>query len=118
MTVSDALINRRNLRRHKLSAEVIILDSLKLEPIGKLVDIHQEGLLLLGRSLLMGSSHQLSLVLPNNINHQTYLDLGIECLWCQPSLNDDALYWVGCTIIDKSKNASASIQSLINITSQ
>ena len=118
MIVSDALINRRQLRRHKLSAEIAIIDKLKLEPIGKLVDIHQDGLLMLGRSLIIGSSHQLSLVLPNSINRQTYLDLGVECLWSQTSVNNGALYWVGFKIIDKSRNASASIQSLINITSQ
>lgn len=117
MIVSDALINRRQLRRHKLAAEIAIIDKLKLEPIGKLVDIHQEGLLILGRSLIIDSSHQLSLVLPNSINRQTHLEVGVECLWCQSSINDDALYWVGCRIIDKSRNASACIQSLINITS-
>jgi hypothetical protein len=118
MIASDVLINRRQLRRHKLSVEIAIIDRLKLEPIGKLVDIHQDGLLMLGRSLIIDSAHQLLLVLPNSINCQTYLDLEVECLWSQTSANDDTLYWVGFRIIDKSRNASASIQSLINITSQ
>jgi hypothetical protein len=118
MTVSNALINRRQLRRHQLSAEIAIHDISRLAPMGKLVDIHQEGFLMLGRSLIIDSSHQLSLMLPNSINGQTYLEIGVECLWCQPSIVDDALFWVGFRIIDKSNNAAAGIQSLINITSK
>jgi len=117
MATSTTLTNRRQLRRHKLSAEITILSTLTSVPIGKLVDIHQEGLLILGNPLAMESSHQLSLLLPNSINKQTSFDVGVECLWSQPSMNDGGLTWVGCTIIDKSKNASACIQSLVNITS-
>ncbi len=117
MATSKALANRRQLRRHKLSAEITILDTLTSTPIGKLVDIHQEGILILGNPLTMDSSYQLSLLLPNSINRQTSFEIGVDCLWSQPSMNDDKLTWVGCTIIDKSKNASACIQSLINITS-
>ena len=118
MTIPDALINRRLLRRHKLSADIAILDNLRLEPIGKLVDIHQQGLLMLGRSFVIASSYQLSLMLPNSINGQTYIEIGVECLWCQASVDNDTLFWVGFMIIDKSKNATAGIQSLINITAQ
>jgi hypothetical protein len=118
MTVSNALANRRQLRRHKLSEEIAILDSSRSEAMGKLVDIHQEGLLLLGKPFVIDSLHQFSLMLPNSINGQTHIEIGVECLWCQASIDDDTLFWVGFTIIDKSKNATAGIQSLINITAQ
>ncbi len=117
MANPKTLVNRRQLRRHKLSAEITIKNTLTSAPIGKLVDIHQEGLLILGNPLTMESAYQLSLSLPNSINRQTSFEVGVECLWSQPSMNDGELAWVGCTIIDKSKNASACIQSLINITS-
>lgn len=118
MSVSNELINRRQLRRHKLSVDIGVLDKLKEDSIGRLVDIHQAGLLMLGNALTAKSSHQLSLILPNSINRQTHFEIGIECLWCHPCTSDDTLFWVGGAIIDKSKNASACIQSLINITSQ
>ena len=118
MINSDVLTNRRHLRRYKLSANIAIIDSLRLKPIGKLVDIHQQGLLMLGQSLVIASSHQLSLILPNSVNGQTDIEIGVECLWCQVSVDNDTLFWVGFMIIDKSNNATAGIQSLINITAQ
>jgi hypothetical protein len=118
MSVADSLINRRRLRRYKLTADIAILDSLRSEPLGKLVDIHQQGLLMLGQSFAIASSHQLSLMLPNSINGQIHIEIGVECLWCQPCVDNNTLFWGGFMIIDKSKNATDGIQSLINITSK
>jgi len=118
MTVADVLINRRRLRRHKLTTDIAIFDNFTSEPLGKLIDIHQQGLLALGRSFTVASSYQFSLMLPNTINGQTVIEVGVECLWCQPCVDSDTLVWGGFTIIDKSKHAAAGICSLINITAQ
>ncbi len=115
--MSNALANRRQLRRHKLSANIQVIDQLRDQPVGKLVDIHQEGLLLIGNELRIDSSHQIRLILPSSVNLRTNFQLGIECLWSQSAESGDSLYWTGCSIIDKSMIASACIESLINIQS-
>jgi hypothetical protein len=113
----NALTNRRQFKRHQLSAEIKIVDNLQKQAIGKLVDIHQEGLLLLGTSFKIDSSHQVKLILPHSVNLQSEFILGIECLWCQKAYEDSTLFWAGCSIIDKSEFATGCIESLINIQS-
>ena len=113
---SNALANRRRRRRYQLSADIHVIDQLNEKPIGQLVNIHQEGLLLMGEQLNLNASHQITLLLPNSINQQTQFELGVECLWSQPTDCGDQ-YWSGCSIIDISPMAMACIQTLINIQS-
>lgn len=117
MVIPNALANRRRLKRHELSAEIRVVDNLQQQPVGKLVDIHQEGLLLLGANFQIDSSHQIKLILPSSVNLQNEIILGIECLWCQRTDEDSPLFWAGCSIIDKSELAIGCIESLINIKS-
>lgn len=117
LTTPSTLANRRQLKRHRLSSEIHITDQHMNRPIGKLVDIHQKGLLLLGSSFQLGSTHQISVNLPANVNLQRQFSLGVECLWCQPENDEDTLFWTGCSIIDKSEIASGCIESLINLQS-
>lgn len=117
MAISNALSNRRRLKRHRLQSDVDVIDPLKQCAIGKLVDIHQEGLLLLGQLLQMDSCHQVEIVLPVSVNLQQRFTLGLECLWCQSADEDGSLFWIGCSIIDKSPLASGCIESLINVQS-
>lgn len=117
MVIPNALANRRRLKRHQLSADIHVLDSIKQQTIGKVVDIHQEGLLLLGSHFKIDSSHQIKLILPNSVNLQSQFTLGIECLWCQSADEDNSLFWAGCSIIDKSELAFGCIESLINVKS-
>lgn len=117
MVIPSALANRRRLKRHQLSTDIHVFDSLQHQPIGKLVDIHQEGLLLLGAHFKLDSSHQIKLMLPSSVNLQSQFTLGIECLWCQSADEDNTLFWAGCSIIDKSELAFGCIESLINVTS-
>jgi hypothetical protein len=107
--------NRRRLRRHQLSSNIQIIGQLQGEELGQLINIHQEGLLIMGIPLQVSSTHLVKLLLPNSLNQSKEIDLGIECLWSQQA--DENFYWSGCSIIDKSDIAEASIQSLINIKS-
>ncbi len=113
----QTLANRRRLKRYRLYADIEIIDTLSNKRLGKLVDIHQEGLLLIGDALALNASHQIKLFLPSMVNLQREFQLGIECIWCHPSEGDDDLFWSGCGIIDKSDIASACITSLVNIRS-
>ncbi|MGH1485057.1 MAG: PilZ domain-containing protein [Cellvibrionaceae bacterium] len=113
----NALANRRRRRRHQLSADICVIDHLRHHPMGQLVNIHQEGLLLMGHFLNIHSSHQISLILPNSVNQQTQFELGIECLWSQQADSDEHVYWSGCSIIDLSPMAEACIQKMIHLRS-
>jgi len=117
VVTTNALSNRRRLKRHQLSSDIRVIDKVQKQTIGKLVDIHQEGLLLLGADLKLDSSHQINLILPSSVNLQNQFTLGIECLWCQSADEDNTLFWAGCSIIDKSTLASSCIESLINMQS-
>ncbi|MEO0443075.1 MAG: hypothetical protein AAFZ92_04945 [Pseudomonadota bacterium] len=114
---SSALSERRRSRRYRLSSEIHVIDQWRNENLGKLVNIHQQGLLIVGTCLSVSSSHQITLFLPNSINQHRRFDLGIECLWHEKTSDESALYWCGCSIIDKSSQADACIQALINIQS-
>jgi hypothetical protein len=113
----NALANRRRRRRHQLSADIYVIDQLRNNPMGQLVNIHQEGLLLMGAFLNLNSSHQITLILPNSVNQQTEFKLGIECLWSQQTDLDPKIYWSGCSIIDMSPMAEACIDKMINLQS-
>ncbi len=111
---SNTLEEKRRQRRHQLSADIQVVHSLSNFPLGQLVNVHQQGLLLMGNLLKLHSTHQISLVLPNSVNLHTRFDLGIECLWYQPVDSESELYWCGCSIIDKSNAAASCIEALIN----
>jgi hypothetical protein len=116
MTISASVMsNRRRLRRHQLTSQIQVIGQLQGDEMGQLINIHQEGLLLMGAPLQLNSTHLVKLLLPNSLNQSKEIDLGIECLWSQQA--DEETYWSGCSIIDKSEIAEASIQSLINIKS-
>lgn len=115
--MSNALAEKRRRRRHQLSANIRVADKLRQSIMGKVVNIHEEGLLLIGQPLNLHSAHQITLLLPNSINQQTQLEIGIECLWSQETNTDKDMYWSGCSIIDLSPMAKACIQAMINIRS-
>ncbi len=115
MSVIDAFSDRRRRKRFRLASDVNVIDQIKGEPIGKLIDIHEDGLMIFGRKLALNAPIQISLILPNLVNLQTDFSLGVECLWIQEADLSQDLYWAGCSIIDKSSSAEACIQTLINI---
>lgn len=117
LTSTGAFADKRRLKRHKLSAEILIFDELNHINIGKLIDIHQEGILLIGKELSLDSTHQITVNLPNSVNLKRQFSIGIECLWSQPADPESALFWSGCSIIDKSDLASGCIESLVNMKS-
>lgn len=109
------MTEKRRLRRHQLNTQMIIEDSFSQDKLGQLANIHQEGLMIVGRFLEINSIYQVRIQLPNSINQQTSIELGIECLWSQQVDESRELFWTGCSIIDKSPMANACIDKLINL---
>ena len=115
MNTPDPLSDRRHRRRHQLAEEILVVDQLRNESVGRLVNLHQEGLMLVGREIPKNAPLQVILVLPNSINQQENIVIGIECLWSQRADLQEPLYWSGCSIIDKSSLAEMCIEKLVSI---
>ena len=69
--------------------------------------------MIVGKLLPIHATYQIQLRLPHSINQQTTIELGIESLWANEVDNDHALFWVGCSIIDRSPLANACLNKLI-----
>lgn len=117
MITPDPLADRRTHRRYQLSTDISVFNQMNQEDLGQLVNLHHEGLMLMGKPLVLHSTYQVVLPLPNCIHQQQEIILGIECLWTQQVDKELNLFWTGCAIIDKSSEAKACIETLINIQS-
>ncbi|UTW44478.1 PilZ domain-containing protein [bacterium SCSIO 12696] len=99
---------RRRLERHEVNGQVDALDRITGQTIGRLVDIHSEGLMLITSSAVeVGNIYQLSLKKDGNI----WLDVGVDCLWKNPANGEDR-YWAGFRVIDATDDALAELENL------
>lgn len=103
---------QRRLPRHVLSGPVNIYDRVSQAFLGRLVNVHTEGLMIMGNHPFTADCiYQLDLQLPEPINGCEMISIGVDCLW---SRSEDAhVHWAGCKIIDASEDALRDIQSLI-----
>ncbi len=103
----------RCLIRHALKTPINVYDINKADYIGQLVNIHQEGLMIMGGAVIKEDHlYQVQLHLPEMINGRMIVQLGIDCLWSR-SPNIGTHYWSGCQIIDMSDEAFADVLKLI-----
>lgn len=109
---------RRAQERKELSQPITIQDIINNRPIGELVNISANGLMLIcDDEIDTNSIFQFSMHLPKEINGQSRLDIGVDCLWCRKVDNFNR-YWAGFQIIDASDETNAVIELLIeNYTS-
>ena len=109
----ENLDERRIKRRHQLRSHVKVRDVHTNIVIGQVANLHQEGIMILGKGLNINATYQIELQLPNTVYSQQSISLGIECLWKQAMTADNHLFWSGCSIIDKTPIADQCIVSLI-----
>lgn len=107
---------QRKLARHVLTGPVNIYDRASQSFMGRLANVHMEGLMIMGNhSFIADCIYQLDLQLPEPINDCEMIPIGVECLW---SRSEDAhVHWAGCKIIDASEDALRDIQTLIDLFS-
>lgn len=99
---------RRRLERHEVSGQVDALDRITGNTIGRLVDIHSEGLMLItSNAVEVGNIYQLSLQKSGSL----WLEIGVDCLWKNPANGEDR-YWAGFRVIDASDEALAELKNL------
>jgi len=103
----------RRLQRIELSQPLVLLDLINGGVFGELVNITAEGMMaVITRELPTQSIFQLSLQLPEAIDGDSEIALGIDCLWCRPADNTQR-YWAGFQIIDASDHAQQQLATLM-----
>lgn len=111
----DSRSYQRHLTRHELTDNVDVYDSVRDLYIGRLVNVHAEGLMLMGDAALAADKlYQLDLRLPQPVNGRNSVHVGIDCLWTRGS-EDTAKYWSGCQIIDISPEGVEDIEALVEL---
>lgn len=104
---------KRRLPRHRISVAVEVYDASSNVYLGRLVNIHQQGLMLMGRELLsIDKIYQLELRLPKAVNNIDVIHFAIDCLWVRDA-GDDAPHWSGCRIIDVCDETLQLIEELV-----
>lgn len=110
--------NQRKLERHSIAAGLDVWDASTDEYLGRLVNIHAEGMMLLApEPLVEDKLYELRLTLPQNFSSSGELTLGVDCLWVRAADPSDATatgHWAGCQIIDASPQAREVIALLVN----
>ena len=105
--------NQRKLRRVEVHQNIDVFNLISGLSVGRLVNIHREGLMIIGDSDMKADSlYQLSLRLPEPIEGQKEILLGVDCLWVRAS-EDQHQHWTGFHIIDISAQGLALIDSLV-----
>lgn len=105
--------NQRGLHRHEVSAAIDVWDALSDEHLGRLVNIHQQGLMVLSDwPLSEDHLYQLRINLPQSLSSSGEMTVGVDCLWVRSSA-DGERHWAGCQIIDLSEKGRGQVDMLV-----
>ncbi|MEH6466207.1 MAG: PilZ domain-containing protein [Porticoccus sp.] len=106
--------NRRSLPRHKLGAQVEVVNQSTGVTLGVLVDIHLEGFMLMGSEQLKPEHlYQIKLRADGLDGNLESIELGVDCLWTRAMAQGDR-FWTGCRIIDVSPVEREKLAQLIS----
>lgn len=105
----------RELERHTINGNVDVYDSLRDLYVGRLVNIHEQGLMIVGDLPLEEDRiYTLDLHVPEPINGQLVIRLGVDCLWMRDA-DLSGKHWMGFSIIDVSPQSTESIRVLVDL---
>jgi hypothetical protein len=103
----------RAMHRHTISGDIDIYDSLRDIYLGRLVNIHTQGLMLVGDVPLEEDRlYELDMHIPDNGNGKQVLRIGVDCLWTRAA-DQNGKHWTGFSIIDSTPHAAEEIHKLI-----
>ncbi|MFO1388907.1 PilZ domain-containing protein [Cellvibrio sp.] len=103
----------RSLHRHLISGDVDVYDSLRDIYLGRLVNIHTQGLMLVGDVPLEEDRlYELDMHIPDEQNNKKVLRVGVDCLWTRAA-DQNGKHWTGFSIIDLTPHAMEEIHKLI-----
>ncbi len=115
MTHNCSREHDRELERHTIHGTVEVFDHLRDLYVGRLVNIHEQGLMVVGDIALEEDRlYTLDLRVPNPINGQQVIQLGVDCLWARDA-DLSGKHWMGFSIIDVSPQSSETIRALVDM---
>jgi len=108
------MTEHRHLKRRHLLYYLRVTDRHCGAPLGNLVDITREGLMLVTRRPVEARKvHRLRLHLPREVLPENYVDLDAESVWTRPDANPD-LHVTGFRILDLTTVARQAIDQLVD----
>lgn len=113
MRANDKSVNEmRKSERIDVTDVVRVIDKPTGQEIGQLVNISEEGIMIMGsQPIAENSIMQLSLVFDSESSPHADISIGVESLWSQSS-SEDANYWTGFYIIDISEQDQQRIRDM------
>lgn len=104
--------NRRNKARRPTIQKILVVNAIENKPIGVVINIHNEGFMLLGSDdLRVGRLYQVEFRFDNAVDGKNNLKLGAQCLWCENAeISENS--WLGFSIIDHSEKAAVLLNRL------
>jgi hypothetical protein len=103
----------RAMHRHTISGDIDVYDSLRDVYLGRLVNIHTQGLMVVGDVPLEEDRlYELDMHLPDDHNGKQVLRVGVDCLWTRAA-DQNGKHWTGFSIIDSTPQATEEIHKLI-----
>ncbi|MEZ5530422.1 MAG: hypothetical protein R3E57_10935 [Porticoccaceae bacterium] len=106
--------DRRRLPRHQLDLQVELVEIPSGNSLGLLVNIHTEGLLMMGEmSLQPDHLYQVQLRPLSHTDILSPVNLVMDCLWTRAMGQQDRL-WAGCQIVDLSLEDMRNLAALID----
>lgn len=104
---------KRSRERIYINGSVLVVDAMRDVELGKLVNLHEDGFLLISNELIEeGSIYQLKFFPLPPIDGVSEIRVGAECLWIGETGTGDQL-WAGFHIMDISDSGLNSVKDLI-----
>ncbi len=105
--------NQRNVKREQTIFYLEVIDVEIDQPIGRLVDITTEGLMVVHDSpLAVNREYQVRVLIPRELNGSLQIEFTAECRWCRQSVNLD-YFDAGLHIVDISPNDRLRIEMIM-----
>jgi len=103
----------RAMHRHTIGGDIDVYDRLRDIYLGRLVNIHTKGLMLVGDvSLEEDRLYELDLHLSAENGSKQVVHIGVDCLWARAA-DQNGKHWTGFSIIDSTPHAAEEIHKLI-----
>jgi hypothetical protein len=105
--------DKRQLRRRKPKKTVNVYDRKSKTFLGQLVDVHTEGMLVMGNyAFTEDKVYEIDLHCTEDDDVAEFIELTVDCLWTRDE-DADRAYWAGCKFIDISPTALQAVQKLM-----
>ena len=113
MSDLSAHSNDRSLYRHPINGDIDVYDSLRDVYVGRLVNIHVQGLMLVGDIHLEEDRlYELDMHVPTADGQKQVLRVGVDCLWARAA-DQNGKHWTGFSIIDVTPQTIEEIRKII-----